>query len=184
MNTVGITPPFTWSTNSKPLPRASGSTLRKTSPNWPAPPVCFLCRQWPSAFLVIDSRYGILGGLVARSSLYCAAIFSSFTRMCSSPSPRTTVSCVVGWRSIHRHGSSISSLCSTSKRRCSSPFFLVSTAMECIGVGKSSERRRMLSSSWESCSTALNSISSTLAMAPRSPGKSSFTSMYSLPCTE
>ena len=44
MNWCGITPPFTASTNSNPAPRGSGSTRRNTSPNWPAPPVCFLCR--------------------------------------------------------------------------------------------------------------------------------------------
>ena len=37
-------PPFTAFTNSKPVPRGSGSMRRNTSPNWPAPPVCFLWR--------------------------------------------------------------------------------------------------------------------------------------------
>ena len=36
------------STNSKSAPRASGSTLILQSPNWPWPPVCFLCRPWAS----------------------------------------------------------------------------------------------------------------------------------------
>jgi hypothetical protein len=31
-------------------------TLRKTSPNWPAPPVCFLWRWWPSALIAMVSR--------------------------------------------------------------------------------------------------------------------------------
>src|SRR5690606_12316709 len=61
MNWPGITPPLTSSRNSKPVPRGSGSTRRNTSPNWPAPPVCFLCRWWPSAavlmvFAVGDAR--------------------------------------------------------------------------------------------------------------------------------
>ena len=56
MNWLGIAPPFTLSTNSKPSPRGSGSTFRNTSPNWPAPPVCFLWRLWPSALAVIVSR--------------------------------------------------------------------------------------------------------------------------------
>jgi hypothetical protein len=37
-------------------PRGSGSMRRYTSPNWPAPPLCFLCRWWPSAGAVIVSR--------------------------------------------------------------------------------------------------------------------------------
>ncbi|MNE84035.1 hypothetical protein D3C80_1809030 [compost metagenome] len=56
MNWPGITPPFTASTNSKPVPRGSGSRRRNTSPNWPAPPVCFLCRLCPSAGRVAVSR--------------------------------------------------------------------------------------------------------------------------------
>ena len=35
MNWFGIAPPLTWSTNSKPVPRGSGSMRRNTSPNWP-----------------------------------------------------------------------------------------------------------------------------------------------------
>ena len=49
MNWPGMVPPKTSLTNSNPLPRSSGSMRRKTSPNWPAPPVCFLWRWWPSA---------------------------------------------------------------------------------------------------------------------------------------
>ena len=56
MNWFGIAPPFTLSTNSKPLPRGSGSIFRYTSPNWPAPPVCFLWRLWPSARAAMVSR--------------------------------------------------------------------------------------------------------------------------------
>jgi hypothetical protein len=56
MNWPGMVPPLTWSRNSKPEPRGSGSTRRYTSPNWPAPPLCFLCRWWPSALAVIVSR--------------------------------------------------------------------------------------------------------------------------------
>src|SRR5436189_39764 len=41
MNWSGIAPPFTLSTNSKPLPGGSGTSFRNTSPNWPAPADCF-----------------------------------------------------------------------------------------------------------------------------------------------
>src|SRR2546430_13870342 len=58
----GIAPPTTSSTNSKPAPRPSASIRRYTSPNCPAPPVCFLCRQCPSAGRGVVSRYGVLGG--------------------------------------------------------------------------------------------------------------------------
>ena len=56
MNWLGMVPPLTASTNSKPPPRSSGSTRRYTSPNWPAPPVCFLWRWWPSALPAMVSR--------------------------------------------------------------------------------------------------------------------------------
>jgi hypothetical protein len=56
MNWPGMVPPLTWSTNSKPPPRGSGSMRRKTSPNCPAPPLCFLWRWWPSAGAVTVSR--------------------------------------------------------------------------------------------------------------------------------
>jgi hypothetical protein len=34
--------------NAKSLPRGSGSTRILQSPNWPWPPVCFLCRPCAS----------------------------------------------------------------------------------------------------------------------------------------
>ena len=60
MNWPGIVPPKTSLTISNPLPPlpcdaaivSSGSTRRNTSPNCPAPPVCFLWRWWPSAFVL------------------------------------------------------------------------------------------------------------------------------------
>ena len=45
-------------TNSKSLPRGSGSNFTLQSPNWPWPPVCFLCRPCASVAAVIVSRYG------------------------------------------------------------------------------------------------------------------------------
>jgi hypothetical protein len=44
------------STNSKSLPRGSGSNFTLQSPNWPWPPVCFLCRPCASVDAVIVSR--------------------------------------------------------------------------------------------------------------------------------
>ena len=48
MNWRGIEPPKMSSTNSKSLPRGSGSNFILQSPNWPWPPVCFLCRPCAS----------------------------------------------------------------------------------------------------------------------------------------
>ena len=48
MNCRGIEPPKISSTNSKSVPRGSGSTLILQSPNCPWPPVCFLWRPCAS----------------------------------------------------------------------------------------------------------------------------------------
>ena len=48
MNWRGIEPPKMSSTNSKSLPRGSGSIRILQSPNWPWPPVCFLWRPCAS----------------------------------------------------------------------------------------------------------------------------------------
>ena len=56
MNCRGIEPPKMSSTNSKSLPRGSGSNFTLQSPNWPWPPVCFLCRPCASVAAVIVSR--------------------------------------------------------------------------------------------------------------------------------
>ena len=45
----GMAPPKISSSNSKSSPRGSGSMMILQSANWPRPPVCFLCRPWPSA---------------------------------------------------------------------------------------------------------------------------------------
>ena len=49
------------STNSKSVPRGSGSTRILQSPNWPWPPVCFLWRPCASVAALIVSRYGMRG---------------------------------------------------------------------------------------------------------------------------
>ena len=81
--------------------------------------------------------------------------------------------------SCARCGSTESSariLCSTSETFCSSPRFFGWTARPNIGVGSSSGRAWMCSSSAESCSTWSNWISSILATAQMSPGTASCTS--------
>ena len=57
MNWRGMEPPKMSSTNSKSLPRGSGSTLILQSPNWPCPPVCFLWR--PCASVAAPDRLAV-----------------------------------------------------------------------------------------------------------------------------
>src|SRR2546425_7455835 len=90
MNWLGIAPPFTLSTNSKPLPRGNGSTFRYTSPNWPAPPVCFLWRLLAPALTAVGSRDGIDAGGGSQSDFYCDDIFSRTVLIVTSPGPRIT----------------------------------------------------------------------------------------------
>ena len=65
------------STNSNPVPRGSGSTCRNTSPNWPAPPVCFLWRLWPSALARDGLAVGDRRRLGVDLELVLRVIFSS-----------------------------------------------------------------------------------------------------------
>ena len=97
-NCRGIEPPKMSSTNSKSLPRGSGSTLILQSPNWPWPPVCFLCRPCASVATVIVSRYGIRGGLRFTSTPNRRFSFATVTSMCSWPCPASSSSCVCGSR--------------------------------------------------------------------------------------
>ena len=55
MNWRGTTPPVIFSANWKPVPRGNGLMSRTTSPNWPCPPDCFLCRPRISTPLRIVS---------------------------------------------------------------------------------------------------------------------------------
>ena len=81
-NCRGIEPPKMSSTNSKSLPRGSGSTLILQSPNWPWPPVCFLCRPCASVAAVIVSRYGIRGGFRLTSTPNRRFSLATVTSMC------------------------------------------------------------------------------------------------------
>ena len=45
----GTEPPKILFSNEKPSPRPSGQMSIFTSPNWPWPPLCFLCRPWALA---------------------------------------------------------------------------------------------------------------------------------------
>jgi hypothetical protein len=53
---VGMVPPLTWSTNSKPVPRGKRLDAQEHLAELAAPPLCFLWRWWPSAGAVIVSR--------------------------------------------------------------------------------------------------------------------------------
>ena len=56
MKFLGIEPPKISLANSNLPPRGSGSILIQQSPNWPWPPVCFLCRPCTSALPRMVSR--------------------------------------------------------------------------------------------------------------------------------
>ena len=47
MKLLGTAPPTTWSTNSTPEPRGSGSTSTSQTAYWPCPPDCLTSRPWP-----------------------------------------------------------------------------------------------------------------------------------------
>src|SRR5207302_287891 len=81
------------------------------------------------------------------SSLNCVAMRSRTERRCNSPSARSTVSLLFGSCSTTKVGSSAVSRCSTSQILCSSPRFFGASATPCIGVGNSSGRMWMWSSS-------------------------------------
>ena len=139
---------------------------RDTSPNWPAPPVCFLWRWWPSAcagdrLAIRDARrLGVDLELVLRCHPLEHRAQVQVAQRRAAPSRWSCGSC-----STTSVGSSAIIRCSTSESRCSSPRFFGVIATPCIGAGNSSGRMWMWSSSCESCSTQSNSISSTLATA-------------------
>ena len=86
------------STNSKSLPRASGSNLTLQSPNWPWPPVCFLCRPCASVAAVIVSRYGIRGSFRLTSTPNRRFSLATVTSMCDCPWPASSSSLVCASR--------------------------------------------------------------------------------------
>ena len=94
MKLRGTAPPKMSSTNSKPPPRWSGSTLSHTSPYCPRPPVCFLYLPWTSARPLTVSLYGMRGGRRLTSTLYLRFIRSTTVSTWSWPMPETR-SCFV-----------------------------------------------------------------------------------------
>ena len=84
-NWRGIDPPKMSLTNSKSLPRGSGSNFTLQSPNCPWPPVCFLCRPCASVAAVIVSRYGIRGSFSVTSTPKRRFSFATVTSMCELP---------------------------------------------------------------------------------------------------
>src|SRR6218665_112310 len=69
-NRPGVPPPLASAVNAKPAPAGSGSMRRKTSANWPAPPLCFLWRWGPSGGAGTGSREAMGGGRVRTSKWY------------------------------------------------------------------------------------------------------------------
>ncbi len=166
-----------------PRRAASGSTRRETSPNWPAPPVCFLWRWKPSACAVIVSRYGMRGGRVvdlelelARHPLEHRAQVQVAQRAQHRLVGRRVVlddeRRILGQHPVQHVGNPL--LVAPLLRLIATP---------CIGTGNSSGRMWMWSSSCESCSTQSNSISSTFATAAMSPGTARSISTFLPPCS-
>ena len=90
----GMTPPTMLLTNSYPAPRSFGSTRIATSPNWPAPPVCFLWRYRTSDLPAMVSMYGTVGVPRSTATPYLRAMRSRDRRMWLLPMPETTISFV------------------------------------------------------------------------------------------
>ena len=92
------------STNSKSPPRGSGFMRILQSPNWPWPPVCFLCRPCPSAAPLIVSRYGILRLLEVDLDLVALLqLRPTATSMWSWPCPASSISWVCASRVELQH---------------------------------------------------------------------------------
>ena len=140
-NCPGIVPPLTSSTNSKPLPRGSGSMRRNTSPNWPGAAGLLLVAMM--AFGLGADGFAIGDARRARSRLRRRSVSfsrSSMTRRCRSDRPRITVSLVSVSCSTWKQGSSSASLCSAVASFCSWPLRAASIARPNIGFGKCERR--------------------------------------------
>ena len=109
MNCDGTAPPTTLTTNSKPVPRSSGSTSMSHTAYCPWPPDCLTCRPFAAALPAKVSRSGTTTGTVS-SSTPCSRSRSSSTSACASPMHHSTSWWVSGLRSSRSVGSPAVSL--------------------------------------------------------------------------
>ena len=125
----GIDPPKILSTNSKPVPWGSGSMSITHTPNWPRPPLCFLCLpSTPVILRLIVSKYGTLGGCRIASTPNLRFIRARATSTCTWPVPETSSSPVRGSRLTRNTGSSSISRARALEIFYSSPLDLGSSA--------------------------------------------------------
>jgi len=180
MYCFGTEPPKISSTNAKPASRSWGSMRILQSPNWPWPPVCFLCRPWTSALAVMVSRYGILGCLSRTSTPYRLFMRSTVTSTWSWPEPDTSSSLVCGSRWKVNMGSSSRSRARALLIFSSSPRLLGSTAKLMAGSGYLSWGSRAgLALSARVCP---DWVAFSLATATMSPARASEMGAGVLPC--
>ena len=163
----GIAPPTTSSTNSKPLPRGSGSSLIHVSANCPRPPDCFLYLPCTSARPLIVSRYGTFGALSSTSTPYLRFKRSTATSTCSCPEPETMISRLSASRSMCSAGSSSIILWSACVAFSSSALLFGCTANEMTASNAGSFGKSTGAFSSESVSPVAVSLS--LATAQISP---------------
>ncbi len=105
----GTTPPVMRWLKAKPEPRGCALISMVTSPNWPWPPVCFLCRAcWVTPPETV-SRYGVVGGVAATSTPKRRLSRSSVSCKCVSLWPLSRLWWVsASWVRLSAGSSSIS----------------------------------------------------------------------------
>ena len=150
------------------------------SPNWPWPPVCFLCRPCASVAAVIVSRYGIFGGLRFTSTPNRRFSLATVTSMCSWPWPESSSSLVCASRLDRIVGSSSCRRWSDELILSSSPRLFGSIAYDRTGSGNSIG---LNTTPPLSASVLLVTVSFSLATAPMSPALISGTSVCVFPCS-
>ena len=170
INSLGILPPLTSSTNWRPLPSklsSAGSTRTMISANLPRPPVCFLYTSRNSTGLVIASLYETWGRPWLHSTLNSRFRRSIIISKWSSPIPLITVWPVSSSVLTVKVGSSSANFCKPRLSLSISFWVLGSTAIPITGSGKSMASSTIGASSAQSVSPVRISLKPT--PAPISP---------------
>ena len=148
--------------------RAAAAPARSSvSPNWPWPPVCFLCLPCASARPLIVSRYGTFGAFSSTSTPNLRFSRSTATSMWSWPEPETMISFVCSSRST-------CSAVSSSIRRWR-PCMTFSSSALLFGCEREGDRgrrigqRRQRIGCFSSASVSPDAVSLSFATAMMSP---------------
>mmetsp|Transcript_68954 Transcript_68954/g.202414 ORF Transcript_68954/g.202414 Transcript_68954/m.202414 type:complete len:207 (-) Transcript_68954:1358-1978(-) len=179
MYSLGMAPPVTSFTNSKPSP-AFGSRLSWILAYWPEPPDCFLCVYQNEVPAVIVSRYATWGAPTRASTLNSRLMRSTMISRCSSPMPSITVWFVSSSRLKRKDGSSAASFVSASIILSESAWDAGSQATLITGSGKSILSRTIGASRAQRVSPVVVSLRPTRAMM--SPALASLISSRLLEC--